>query len=84
MKQPTQDDHWLVQPESIRRIWRIFYAVLAVTVLAQLFIKVKGYFGIDGWFAFSAVFGFLSCAAMVLVAKVLGLVLKRSDDYYHD
>ena len=60
----------------------MFAAVLALTVLAQLLIGVKGYFGVDGWFAFGAVFGFLSCLAMVLVAKGLGFVLKRDEDYY--
>jgi hypothetical protein len=84
MNQPTPDDHWLVQPENIRRIWRIFYAVLAAIVLAQLVIKVKGYFGIDGWFGFAAAYGFLCCAAMVLVAKGLGVFLKRPDNYYDD
>jgi hypothetical protein len=28
------------------------------------------------------VFGFLSCVAMVLVAKVLGWVLKRDENFY--
>jgi len=56
--------------------------VLALTVLAQLLIKVKGYFGVDDWIGFGAVFGFLSCLAMVLVAKFLGIFLKRKDDYY--
>ena len=36
----------------------------------------------DAWFGFGAVFGFAACVAMVLVAKALGLVLKRDDDYY--
>ena len=84
MNQPTSDDHWIVQPENIRRLWRVFYAVLAATVLAQLVIKVKGYFGIDGWFGFAAAYGFLCCAAMVLVAKALGVFLKRPDNYYDD
>jgi Na+/proline symporter len=77
-----QYDHWLVRPSSIRLLWQVFAAVLAVTVLAQLFISVKGYFGVDGWFGFGALFGFLSCVAMVLVAKALGVVLKRDEDYY--
>ena len=84
MSQPTQDDHWLARPEKIRRIWQVFYAVLAVTVVAQLAIKVKGYFGIDGWFGFAAGFGFLSCAAMVLVSKVLSVFLKRPENYYDE
>ena len=57
-------------------------AVLALTVAAQLLIYVKGYFGADGWFGFAAVFGFLSCLAMVLFAKGLGFFLKRDEDYY--
>ena len=79
---PNADDHWLARPTTIRLLWRVFAAVLALTVLTQIIIGVKGYFGVDGWFAFGAVFGFLSCLAMVLVAKGLGFVLKRNEDYY--
>jgi hypothetical protein len=79
---PNADDHWLARPTTIRLLWRVFAAVLALTVLAQVVISVKGYFGVDGWFAFGAVFGFVSCLAMVLVAKALGFVLKRDEDYY--
>ena len=77
-----QDDHWLVRPDSIRLLWKIFWAVLAITVLLEIFIKVKGYFGVDEWMGFGAAFGFFSCVAMVVVAKWLGYVLKRPDDYY--
>ena len=31
---------------------------------------------------FNAVYGFLSCVAMVLFARVLGWLVKRPDDYY--
>ena len=75
-------DHWLVRPATIRWIWRVSIAVLAITVLLQLVIKVKGYFGVDGWLGFGAAYGFLSCLAMVLVAKGLGYVLKRDENYY--
>ncbi len=81
---PAQDNHWLVRPSSIRRLWIGFSTILALTVLAQLAISIKGYFGVDGWFGFGAAFGFLSCVAMVLVAKVLGVLLKRGEDYYDD
>lgn len=74
--------HWLVRPATIRKLWQIFSVVLALTVAAQLFIYVKGYFVVDGWFGFGAVFGFLSCLAMVLFAKGLGVFLKRNEDYY--
>ena len=82
MSDIDNSDHWLVRPKSIRLLWQIFAVVLALTVLAQLTIKIKGYFVVDSWFGFGAAFGFLSCVAMVLFAKLLGVFLKRSDDYY--
>ena len=79
---PPVDDAWLARPSSIRLLWRVFAAILVLSVAAQLLFKVKGYFGVDGWFGFGAVFGFLSCLAMVVFAKGLGYVLKRPEDYY--
>jgi len=79
-----ETEHWLVRPSTIRMLWIAFIAVLGLTVLAQLVIDVKGYFGADGWFGFGAVFGFLSCVAMVLAAKALGVLLKRPEDHYDD
>jgi hypothetical protein len=75
-------DHWLVRPRTISRLWAAFAAVLALTVLAPSVVPIKSYFGIDGWPGFAAVFGFLSCVLMVLLAKALGALLKRKDDYY--
>ena len=74
--------HWLVRPTTIRKFWWGFSIVLALTVVAQLFFYVKGYFGVDTWFGFGAAFGFLSCLAMVLFAKGLGFFLKRDEDFY--
>jgi hypothetical protein len=82
MNQPREQDSWLVRPTSIRLLWRIFWAVLAFTVVLQAVIKVKGYFGVDGWIGFGAAFGFFSCLLMVLFAKGLGYLLKRDQDYY--
>jgi hypothetical protein len=77
-----EDDAWLARPTTIRLLWRVFAVVLAVVVAAQLLFKVKGYFVVDGWLGFGAVFGFLSCVGMVLFAKVLGWVLKRDEKFY--
>ncbi len=81
----TENDEplpWLVRPATIRKLWFGFSAVLALVVMAQTVIYVKGYFGVDGWFGFGAVYGFVSCLLMVLVAKLLGVALKRPQGYY--
>ncbi len=82
MSDSAEKDNWLVRPTTIRKLWILFWIILALTVVAQVFIPVKGYFLVDGWFAFGAIFGFLSCLAMVLFAKALGNVLKRDEDFY--
>ena len=84
MSKDPQSDHWLVRPGTIKVLWIVFAVILAITVLLQLVFKVKGYFAVDGWFGFGAAYGFLACLAMVLVAKGLGSVLKRGEDYYAD
>ena len=76
--------HWLVRPSTIRTLWIGTSIVLTLVVLAQTVIYVKGYFGFDAWFGFGAVYGFVSCLIMVLVAKLLGLFLKRPHDYYDE
>ncbi len=81
---PSDNDHWLVRPATIRKLWVSFIVVLTLTVLAQLVIVIKGYFVVDGWLGFGAIFGFLCCVAMVLVAKGLGLLIKRPESYYDD
>jgi hypothetical protein len=78
----STEKHWLVRPTTIKLLWRVFIAVLALTVAAELFVHLHPHFGFDGWFGFHAWYGFLSCAAMIIFAKGLGLLIKRPDTYY--
>jgi len=77
-----EDDAWLARPSTIRLLWRVFAVVLVLVLAVQLLFPVKGKFSVDGWLGFGAVFGFLSCLGMVLVAKALGFVVKRDETYY--
>jgi len=77
MKQP-----WLVRPGTIHVLWVIFLLVLVLTVLASLFTEQHAGFWFEGSFAFNAWYGFLTCIGMVLVAKLLGRLLRRKDSYY--
>ncbi len=74
--------HWLDDPRNVKRLWRGFLVVLALTVLAGLVVPMHPHFAIEALFGFSAWFGFLACAAMIVVAKGLALLLKRPDSYY--
>jgi hypothetical protein len=76
------EDYWLVRPSTIRLLWIVFIVVLALTVLADFFIDHHGKFGIDGTIGFYAWYGFISCVILVILARALGVFLKRPADYY--
>lgn len=74
--------HWLDQPRNLKLLWRAFLGVLVATVLAELLVHLHPHFEVESLFAFHAWYGFLACAMMIIVAKVLALLLKRRDTYY--
>jgi hypothetical protein len=78
----ARDDHWLVRKSTIRALWIGSTIMLAILVLLDLAVEHHPHFGIDGTFGFGAWYGFVSCVALVLFAKGLGLILKRPDTYY--
>ena len=78
------NDHWLTRPGTIRRLWQVFVAILALTVLAELAIEAHPHFSVERLFGFNALYGFLACAALILLAKAIGLLIKRPDTYYDD
>jgi hypothetical protein len=65
-------------------MWRTFMAVLALTVLAELLVEKQLHFAVEGFFGVHALFGFAACALLIVVAKAIGVALKRPDDYYED
>lgn len=76
------EKHWLYRRTTPGKLWKAGIAVLSLTVIAELFIKLHPHFAIAEFFAFHAVFGFVSCLVMVLFARLLGYLVKRRDDYY--
>ena len=76
--------HWLVRPRTIRRLWIGFGVVLALLVAGDVFVHGHAHFGIEGTFGFYAWYGLITCVAMVIFAKGLGVLLKRPDTFYDD
>lgn len=81
-----QEPHWLTRKETIRKLWIGFALVLAAVVaLGFLLVESHPHFGLDdSRYAFYAWYGFLTCVGFVLFSKLLGLLIKRPDDYYDD
>ena len=47
--------HWLDEPRNVRLLWRLFLALLAATVLAELAVSLHPHFEVDGLFGFHAI-----------------------------
>lgn len=84
-KKDPRQKHWLVRPQTIRLLSvGGIVLLIAVTLLDFTLAHPHAYFGIDGSFGFYSWFGLVSCALMVLSAKLLGFILKRPDTHYDD
>ncbi len=73
---------WFDKKSNLILFLRIFYASLVVLLVVDLFIDKHTVFGFDGAPSFSAVYGFISCVLLVLLAKVLRIFIMRDEDYY--
>lgn len=89
MDSEKKEFDWFDRPESRKLLWRLLIGACVVSVLLELTVVFSdhprhGYFGIDGWFSFYAVLGFVACTLMILAAKGMGSFLKKKTDYYEE
>lgn len=80
----AHEGHWLTQPDTIRILWIGFGLCLVLLVLSDIAFHHHKYFGVDGTFGFYAWYGLFTSAGLVFLAKILGIFLKRPDDYYDE
>lgn len=75
--------HIFDKPENVKRLLIIFFSILVVLLGVEFFIHKHAIFPWEEWPEFYAVFGFVACVVLVLVAKyILRPLVKRSEDYY--
>lgn len=76
--------HWLDEPRHVKLLWRLFLGILVLVVVIGALIPLHPHFDLESSFGFYAWFGFVACAAMIVAAKGLALLLKRPDTYYRE
>ncbi len=76
--------YWLGDPGKRKQRYRIFYVLLAIVFIADFLIEHHHVtFFWDKIPGFSAVFGFVSCAVLIIVSKFIGHAwLMKKEDYY--
>ncbi|MFQ5784449.1 MAG: hypothetical protein ACE5H8_06460 [Alphaproteobacteria bacterium] len=74
--------HIFDDPRNVKRLLGVFFVVCAALAAIDLIFHRHV---IHAWEAlpfFYAIFGFVACAALVLIAKEMRKVLMRKKDYY--
>ena len=86
LAEPLQDKvHLFDKPENVQRLLRGFYAVCALLVVADFFAHRHIEHSWERLPAFYAIYGFVSCVVLVVIAKEMRKFLMRPEDYYdHD
>lgn len=79
MNNPTNRER---QANGFRPWWIGFGVLLALSLLSNIFIHHHAHFGFEDSFGFYAGYGFGAGVALMVIAKVMGIFLRRKDTYY--
>jgi membrane protein YdbS with pleckstrin-like domain len=85
MAQQPKDEktYFFDSPRRVRRLLLVFYGSLVLLIALDAVIHKHSYFPWEDWFGFYAVYGFVACVLLVLIAKyLLRPLVKRKEDYY--
>ncbi len=75
---------------SLQSLKRWFYAGLVLIALAEIALPLifdgsESHFSFENFPAWGSLYGLISCAAIIVVSKLIGkLWLMRGEDYYDD
>jgi hypothetical protein len=72
----------LGDPKNIRRVRITLYVLCAIALVADFFVKRYVDHPWEALPGFYAIYGFVACVVLVLVAKEMRKVIMRGEDYY--
>lgn len=82
--QTEEKQHVFDKPENVRLLLRVFYSVCGVLFILDFILHRHIEHPWENLWGFYAVFGFIACVVLVLVAREMRKVLMRKEDYYDD
>ena len=77
-----EKSHFFDKPGNVRRVLWIFYVVCALLLALDLVHPRHVVHPWEDLWGFYAVYGFVACVALVLIAKEMRKLLMRGEDYY--
>jgi len=84
MPKKDKKAYFLDKPGNVKRLLGGFYALCILLIVADFIIHRHTTMDWEKITAFYAIFGFVSCVALVLIAKKLRTVIMRKENYYNE
>ncbi|MAH84914.1 MAG: hypothetical protein CBB68_11545 [Rhodospirillaceae bacterium TMED8] len=81
-KNSNDASHWLDDKRNVKKIVWALVIVCSGLLIAEGFYDKHPHFAIEYVYGFYAIYGFVMCVGLVLVAKWIRKILMRSEDYY--
>jgi len=82
MSNEQEQQDFFDKPKNIGKMLKIFYALCVVLVVMDFVVHRHIYHSWENIPAFYAIYGFVGCVALVVVAKAMRKVLMKEEDYY--
>jgi len=81
---PSADPGFFYRPKIIQWILRVFYGLCVILVIVDFIIHRHIETSIEKIPAFYAIYGFIACVVLVLIANQMRKLLMRDEHYYDD
>ncbi|KZY72975.1 hypothetical protein A3742_06550 [Oleiphilus sp. HI0071] len=72
------------KPENIQKMLKVFYVICGLLVVADFVVHRHIYHEWEKIPAFYAIYGFVGCVVLVLIAREMRKFLMRGEDYYDE
>jgi len=85
---PDEEPRWIDHPGNVRKLIRIFWVACALLLAVDLLDLVgvlyhkHPHYAVERAPGFYGIYGFVSCVALVLLARLLRRLVMRGEDYY--
>ncbi len=84
MTEQYDSDGFFDKPENIKKMLRVFYVLCGLLVVADFIVHRHIYHDWENIPAFYAIYGFVGCTVLVLIATQMRKVIMRKEDYYDE
>ena len=82
MTEPEKKQYLFDKPRNVALLLRLLYVICALLFILDFFLHRHVAHGWESITGFYAIFGFVACVMLVLIANQMRKILMRKEDYY--